>query len=131
MAPIRAPTLENHPPGTHSLVYKTNSTFIVSTIINLRFFVIDHTAFLQAPYKLPPSIKNILHARRFFLIILLSFSSHTFCGSLCKPRKFFSNSLFVHSLVCAITHLFLNGFYSALLPCIPYLSYYYQPVKNT
>ena len=43
MAPVRAPTLEKPSPGTHSLVYKTNSTFIVLTIIDLRFFVINHT----------------------------------------------------------------------------------------
>ena len=51
--------------------------------------------------------KNILGARRFFLsnTFFLSFSSHTFswaCGSLCEPRKFFSNSLFVHSFVCSL-----------------------------
>ena len=27
-----------------------------------------------------------------------------------NPGSFFSNSLFVHSFVCAITHLFLNEF---------------------
>ena len=61
--------------------------------------------------------KNILGTRHFFLILillLLSFSSHTFswaCGSLCEPWKFFSTSLFVHSFVCTISHLFLNGFH--------------------
>ena len=107
------PHSKNHPPGTHSLVYKTNSTFIVSTIFNLRFFAIDHTAFPQVPYKLPPSINNIMRVSFFSFFLILSFSSHTFlwaCGSLYEPRKFFSNFLFVHSFVCAITHLFLNGF---------------------
>ena len=55
-----------------------------------------------------PSV-TFLRARRFFFYFL-SFSSHTFswaCGSLCEPQKFFS---FVHSLVCQITHSFLNGF---------------------
>ena len=104
MAPVRAPTLEKPSPGTHSLVYKTNSTFIVSTIIDLRFFSIDHTAFPQAPYKLSPSIKNIFTRTSFF-----SNSSNSSNSGACE-RKFFSNSLFVHSIVCAITHLFLNGF---------------------
>ena len=114
MAPIRAPTLKNHPPSTHSLVYKTNSNFIVSTIIDLRFFAIDHTAFPQVPYKLPPSINNnFTHASFFlcFFLILLSFSSHIFswaCGSLCEPWKFFFKLSFC-AFVCLCNNS-LNGF---------------------
>ena len=58
---------------------------------------------------LPP--KTFLCARRFFLCFFVSFSSHTFswaCGSLREPQEYFSNSLFVHSLLCQITHLFLS-----------------------
>ena len=57
-----------------------------------------------------PSI-TFLRARHFFLF--LSFSSHTFlwaCRSLREPWKYFSNFLFVHSLLCQITHSFVNGF---------------------
>ena len=88
---------------THLL---TNSTFNVSRIVELKSFDIHYMSFPHAPYKLLPSIKNILGTRCFFFYFL----SHNFLwayGSLCEPRKF---SLFVHSLVCQITHSFLNGF---------------------
>ena len=63
-------------------------------------------------------IKGFLPPKHFyacvvFLCFFVSFSSHTFswaCGSLREPWKFFSNSLFVYSLLCQITHLFLHGF---------------------
>ena len=64
---------QNHPPGTHSLVYKTNSTFIVSIIIDLRFFAIDHTAFPEAPYKFPPSINNIFTCASYFFFVSNTF----------------------------------------------------------
>ena len=73
---------------------------------------------------------------RFFLLLLLSFSSHTFSwvwGSLCKPRKIFS--------FCAFTCLSNNNSLiswwisaklgSALPPCILYLSYCFQPKEHT
>ena len=59
-----------------------------------------------------PSI-IFLRARRFFLLCLfLSFSSHTFFVglrelALREPQKF---SVFVHSLVCPITHSSLDVF---------------------
>ena len=72
----------------------------------------------------------------FFLSFFLS--SHTFsgaCGSFREPRKFFSNSLFIHSLVCLITQLISSWisakFVSTLLLCMLYLSYYYQSEVNT
>ena len=55
-------------------------------------------------------IKYFLPSTTFASFFLVSFSSHTFswaCGSFCEPRKF---SLFLHSLVCQITHSFPNGF---------------------
>ena len=131
------PRSKNHPPSTHSLVYKTNITFIISTIIDLRFFAINHTAFPQRPINslLPPiTFLCVCH----FFSLFLSFLLHTFlwaCRSLCEPQKFFSNSIFVHSFVCAIPHLFLNGFQPNFYQhfshvCMPYLSYYFQPVKT-
>ena len=57
----------------------------------------------------------------FFLIILLSFSSHTFCGlagAYVNPGRF---SLFVHSLVCPITHSFLDGFQLNLVQHFPHV----------
>ena len=66
-------------------------------------------------YKGLPSM-NIIFTRAsfsfscFFLCFFLSFSLHLFswaCGSFREPWKF---SFFVHSLVCPITHSFLDGF---------------------
>ena len=72
---------------------------------------------LKWPYKVLPFTTKILRGSRFFLYFFLSFSLHIFswaCRSLREPRKFFSNSLFVHSLVCILTHSFLHGFQSKL-----------------
>ena len=110
------PRSKNYPLGTHSLAYKTNSTFIVSTIIDLRFFAINHIAFPQAPYKLTPSINNIFTHASFFSLFLILYFFHFHCtlfrglAGACVNPESFSNSLFVHSFVCTITHLFLNGF---------------------
>ena len=55
----------------------------------------------------------------FFSYSFLSFSSHTFlwaCGSLHEPRKF---SLFVHSLVCPLTHSSLDEFQPNLVQHFP------------
>ena len=42
------------------------TTFIVSTMIGLRFLAIDHTSFSYTPYKLLASFKNILDTHHFF-----------------------------------------------------------------
>ena len=104
-------------------------------IVLYRQSAINCTAFPLAPYKLPPSINNILRARHFFLVCFFHFHRtlfRGFVGACMNPGSF---SLFVHSLLCQITHLFLNGFsaklVSALLPCMLYLSYYFQPEVNT
>ena len=71
-------------------------------------------------YKGLPSMNKIFTRVSFFLL-LLSFSSHTFswaCGSLREPRKIFS---FVHSLVCSITHSFLDGFQPNLVQHFPHV----------
>ena len=112
MAPIRAPTLENHPLApihlfTRQIVpslYQQSSTCgSLQSIILL---------FHRHPINpLLPSI-TILRACHFFLCFF-HFQCTLFCGfagACVNPGSFFSNSLFVHSFVCAITHLFLNGF---------------------
>ena len=55
---------------------KQNSTFMVSTIIDLRLVDIQGTSYLHSPYKRPPSINNIFklvsflnQARAWFLKI--------------------------------------------------------------
>ena len=107
------PRSRNHPLNTNSPVYYTNSTFIVSTIVSQQLVQIVFTGFLFGRYKGLPSMNNIFTRASFFLIlllILLSFSSHTFSWaweSLREPQKF---SLFVHSLVCPITRSFFDGF---------------------
>ena len=110
------PRSKNHPPGTHSLVYKTNSTFIVSTIIDLRFFAIDHTAFPQALYKLPPSINNIFTRTSFFSLFVSNSFFHFhrtlfrgFPEACVNPRSFFKFSFCAFICLCN-NYLFLNGF---------------------
>ena len=56
----------------------------------------------------------------FFLFHFHRTLSSWACGSLREPRKHFSNSLFVHSLLCQITHSFLNGFQPNLCQHFPH-----------
>ena len=67
-------------------------------------------------YKWLPSI----YMRIIFFLVCFFHFHHTLfswaCGSLCEPRKF---SLFVHSLVCPITHSFLNVFQPNLVQRFP------------
>ena len=72
-------------------------------------------------YKGLPSMNIIFKRASFFSSLFLSFSSHTFswaCGSLREPRKF---SFFMHSLVCPITHSFLDGFQPNLVQHFPHV----------
>ena len=68
---------------------------------------------------------SFTHAPFFlFLCLFLPFSLRTFrglAGACMNPGSIFSNSLFMHSLVCPITHSFLDGFQ-------PNLSKYALPV---
>ena len=71
-------------------------------------------------YKGLPSM-NIIFTRASFFFLFLCFIFHRTlfswaCGSLREPRKF---SLFVHSLVCPITHSFLDGFQPNLVQHFP------------
>ena len=72
-------------------------------------------------YKGLPSINIIFMCVVFFLFLcfFLSFHRTLFswaCASLREPWKF---SLFVHSLVCPITHSFLDGFQPNLVQYFP------------
>ena len=70
-------------------------------------------------YKGLPSM-NIIFTRVSFFF-LLSFSSHTFrglAGAYVNPGIL---SLFVHSLVCLITHSFLDGFQPNLVQQFPHV----------
>ena len=110
------PRLKNHSLNTNSPVYYTNSTFIVSTIVSQQLVQIVFTGFLFGRYKGLHSMNNIL-CMSFFCFI----SSHTFswaCKSLCEAWKF---SLFVHSLVCPITHSSLDGFQPNLVQHFPHV----------
>ena len=70
-------------------------------------------------YKGLPSMNIIFMHASFFSCFFVSFYCTLFCG-LCRnsrePRKF---SLFVHSLVCPITHPFLDGFQPNLVQHFP------------
>ena len=69
------------------------------------FIKIVFTSFLQAPYKVLPTISYIFMCTLFlFSCFFLSFASRTFswaCRSLCEPWKFFS--------FCAFTCLSNNS----------------------
>ena len=109
------------PLNTNSPVYYTNSTFIVSTITSQQLVQIIFTSFLFGRYKELPSMNNIFACMSFFFLFVCFISSHTFswaCGSLCEPRSF---SLFVHSLVCPITHSSLDGFQPNLVQHFPHV----------
>ena len=120
MAPVSAPMLEKS-----SLWHLFTPLLIVpSRIIDLKLFDIHDTSFPRAPYKLLPFIKNILGAHGFFLCFYFFHFYRTLtcglAGAYVNPR-FFSNSLFVDSLLCQITHSFLNGFQVNLCQHIPHV----------
>ena len=109
--PFVRPRSKNHPPGTHSPVYYTNGTFIVSRIADSTLVVIVFPSSLCAPYKGLPSINNIFMRTSFFLCFYFFHFHRTFlAGAYVNPGRFFSNSLFVHSVLCQITHSFLNRY---------------------
>ena len=89
----------------------------MSRIVDLKLVEIIFLSSLYAPYKGLPSINNIFTYASFFSCLF--HFHHTFfrglVGACVNPRSF---SLFVHSLVCQITHSFLNGFQpNRLLHC--------------
>ena len=78
---------------------------------------------LHGHYKGLPSMNNIFTRALFFSFLFLSFIfiAHCTlfswaCESLCEPQKL---SLFVNSLVCPITHSFLDGFQPKLVQHFP------------
>ena len=90
-----------------------NHTFIVLRINILKLIDIDSAILLIQPYKCLPVTTKIFMRQLFFLLSFFYFHCTLFsgaCGSFREPQKFFSNSLFIHSLVCLITHSFLHGF---------------------
>ena len=71
-------------------------------------------------------MNNIFTLVSFFVL----FSSHTFrglAGACVNPGRF---SLLVHSLVCPITHSFLDGFQLSTFPKYALLDYF-QPKEST
>ena len=77
------------------------------------------TGFLYGRYNGLPSMNNIFMRTSFSYSCFFHFHRTLFswaCGSLREPRKF---SLFVHSLVCPITHSFLDEFQPNLVQHFP------------
>ena len=79
------------------------------------------TGSLHGHYKGLPSMNIIFTRTSFFFLFVCFFHFHRTlfswaCGSLREPWKF---SLFVHSLVCPITHSFLDGFQPNLVQHFP------------
>ena len=112
------PRSKNLPVNT-SPVHYTNSTFIVSTIASQQLVQIVFTGLLFGRYKGLPSMNNsYFYARVVFSNSTFIFIAHFFVGlrELTRPRKF---SLFVHSLVCPITHSSLDGLQPNLVQHFP------------
>ena len=108
--PFMHPHSKNHPLTTNLHVYYTNSTFIVSRIVSQQLVQIVFAGFLFECYKGLPSMNNIFTCVFFYLFLCFIFITHFFrglAGACVNPRNF---SLFVHSLVCPITHSSLDGF---------------------
>ena len=104
--------------GTNSNVYLTSGYLYVSRIVYLKLVEIVFTSFSYAPYKVLPSINNILRAS--FFLYLFHFITHFFVG-LRELQKFFSFCAFTQ-----ISHSFLNRFQPNLCPCMLYLSYCFR-----
>ena len=125
--------LKNYPFKTNSPVYYINSTFIVFTIVSQQLVQIVFTGFLFGDYKGLPSLNNIFTRISFFSNSNYSnfiFITHFFrglAGAYVNPRRF---SLFVHSLVCPVTHSSLDGFQPNLIEHFLYLSYCFQPKEH-
>ena len=105
------PRLKNHPLGTYSLIYYTNSTFNVSRIVELKSFDIHYTSFPHEYYKLLPDHKNILGGRRFFFLFVCFFHFHRtlfrgHAGACVNPESFFKLSF------CAFISLSNNSLIS-------------------
>ena len=98
-------TIHSHPihPFTRQLVPSLFEESISLEIYSAILLIVN--AFL--------SPQKILCGSRFFFLTFFHFHHTLFswaCGSFREPQKFFSNSLFIHSLICLITHSFLHGF---------------------
>ena len=103
----------------HPFTKQTVATFIVSIIVYPKLMQIVPSIFGMGIIKdFIPSI-TFLHMRRFFLFLSL-FHCHRmlFCGLAggCVNHRSF---LFVHSLVCPITHSFLDRFQPNLVQHSP------------
>ena len=106
--PFVHPCSQNHPLAPiHTFTKQIHSTFIVSRIIDQHLVAICFTNSSHAAYKPLPS----LGVGHFFLVsFFLHFLAHLFrglAGAYMNPTRL---SVLVHSLVCSITHSFLDGF---------------------
>ena len=107
MVPVHASMLKKPSRGTYSLVYQTNSTFIISRIVDSKLVEILFTNTLQLMASCHQ--QHFTHASfcffRFFHFHRIPFRG--LAGACVNPGSIFLNSLFVHSIV---THTFLIGF---------------------
>ena len=120
------------PPGTHSIVYQTNSTFIVLGIVGPKILQIPSYLFAQHPCKLLPSIKIIImrgYVPVVFFFLCFIFIAH-FSVGLRDPRKLLFEILIqqLHTLICLITPSFLHGFQPNLYQ---YFSYVCSTTQTT
>ena len=117
------PRSKNHPVNTSSPVHYTNSTFIVSIIVSQQLVQIVFTGFLFGRYKGLPCMNNTFTHVSFFsnsnsTFIFIAHFFRGLAGASVNPGRF---SLFVHSLVCPITHSSLDGFQPNLVQHFPHV----------
>ena len=106
----------------HLFTKQITNTFIVCIIVYPKLVQIVFTGFWYGHYKGFPSINNIFMCALFFLVCFFDFHRtlfHRLAGACVNPGSIFSNSLFVHSLVCPITHSFLDGYQPNLIQHFP------------
>ena len=117
------PRSKNHPVNIYSCVHYTNSTFIVSTIVSQQLVQIVLTGFLFGHYEGLPFMNNTFTRALFFsnsnsTFIFIAHFFRGLTGAYVNPGRF---SLFVHSIVCLITHSSLDGFQPNLVQHFPHV----------
>ena len=108
-----APTLEKPSPGTNSPINFTKQMVpslcpeSLTQSLSRSFSPVLCVRLIKG--FLPP--KTFLHVHRFFFVSLFHFHRTLFrglAGACVNPASIFSNSLFMHSLLCQIPHSFLS-----------------------
>ena len=98
MALIHAPMLENHPRGTHLLIYKIYSTFIISGIINPSLLKSFSPVFRMHHRKCFLPSKTFLHTCHFFLSLFHFHHMYAFLNQVRLAHAWFLEIAFVREV---------------------------------